>query len=200
MLKQSVSAGGFCPRATRSPSDRPEENGRHAGRRRQPRISPAGWPCRAVRPGGVRPHPGGGGAHQKRSQVWWWWASAAPTGCGRSSKKAAVLTNFSTEVKDTPDIYFAGNGLSTDALLELMLFIGDRDFSVDVISKSGTTTEPAVAPDLQGDAGASTAGGREADLRHTDRWALKGLPADQESTRPSWYLTPWAAATPCSPR
>ena len=43
------------------------------------------------------------------------------------------------------DIYFAGNGLSTDALLELIAAIGDRDFSVNVISKSGTTTEPAVA-------------------------------------------------------
>ena len=47
--------------------------------------------------------------------------------------------------KETPDIYFAGNGLSTDALLELIEIIGDRDFSVNVISKSGTTTEPAVA-------------------------------------------------------
>ena len=43
------------------------------------------------------------------------------------------------------DIYFAGNGLSTDALLELIAAIGDRDFSVNVISKSGTTTEPAIA-------------------------------------------------------
>ena len=42
------------------------------------------------------------------------------------------------------DVYFAGNGLSTDALLELLELIGDRDFSVNVISKSGTTTEPAV--------------------------------------------------------
>ena len=40
-------------------------------------------------------------------------------------------------MKDTPDIYFAGNGLSTDALLELIALIGDRDFSVNVISKSG---------------------------------------------------------------
>ena len=53
--------------------------------------------------------------------------------------------NHNLKRKDAPDIYFAGNGLSTDALLETIALIGDRDFSVNVISKSGTTTEPAVA-------------------------------------------------------
>ncbi len=53
--------------------------------------------------------------------------------------------NYNLKKKDTPDIYFAGNGLSTDTLQELIEIIGDRDFSVNVISKSGTTTEPAVA-------------------------------------------------------
>ena len=53
--------------------------------------------------------------------------------------------NYNLKKKDTPDIFFAGNGLSTDALLELIQLIGGRDFSVNVISKSGTTTEPAVA-------------------------------------------------------
>ena len=53
--------------------------------------------------------------------------------------------NYNLKKKDTVDILFAGNGLSTDALLETISLIGDRDFSVNVISKSGTTTEPAVA-------------------------------------------------------
>ena len=53
--------------------------------------------------------------------------------------------NYNLKKKDTPDIFFAGNGLSTDALLELIDLIGERDFSVNVISKSGTTTEPAVS-------------------------------------------------------
>ena len=53
--------------------------------------------------------------------------------------------NYNLKKKDTPDIFFAGNGLSTDNLLELIDLIGDRDFSVNVISKSGTTTEPAIA-------------------------------------------------------
>ena len=47
--------------------------------------------------------------------------------------------------KATPNIYFVGNGLSADAMQEVFDFIGDDDFSVNVISKSGTTTEPAVA-------------------------------------------------------
>ena len=47
--------------------------------------------------------------------------------------------------KDTPDIYFAGNNLSAGYIQEIISLLGDRDFSVNVISKSGTTTEPAVA-------------------------------------------------------
>jgi glucose-6-phosphate isomerase len=47
--------------------------------------------------------------------------------------------------RDDPDIYFAGNGLSPDALNEILDQLGDRDFSVNVISKSGTTLEPALA-------------------------------------------------------
>ena len=47
--------------------------------------------------------------------------------------------------KDTPDIYFAGNNISTTALCELLSICEGKDISVNVISKSGTTTEPAVA-------------------------------------------------------
>ncbi|MBR3894599.1 MAG: glucose-6-phosphate isomerase [Clostridia bacterium] len=47
--------------------------------------------------------------------------------------------------KDTPDIYFAGNCISADALNELLQLCEGRDVCVNVISKSGTTTEPAVA-------------------------------------------------------
>ena len=44
-----------------------------------------------------------------------------------------------------PQILYAGNNLSPNYLTELIDYIGDRDFSVNVISKSGTTTEPAIA-------------------------------------------------------
>ena len=53
--------------------------------------------------------------------------------------------NFNLTHKGGPDIYFAGNGLSSDAMLEVIELVKDKDFSINVISKSGTTTEPAVA-------------------------------------------------------
>ena len=47
--------------------------------------------------------------------------------------------------KNTPDIYFAGNSISAGALNEVLALCEGRDVCVNVISKSGTTTEPAVA-------------------------------------------------------
>lgn len=44
-----------------------------------------------------------------------------------------------------PQVFFAGNTLSSDALWELKELLRDKDISVNVVSKSGTTTEPAVA-------------------------------------------------------
>ena len=52
--------------------------------------------------------------------------------------------NYNLKKKNTPNIYFIGNGLSSEALTEVMELVEDVDFSVNVISKSGTTTEPAV--------------------------------------------------------
>lgn len=48
-------------------------------------------------------------------------------------------------VRKTPEIYYAGNSISGTYLAELMDMVKDRDFSVNIISKSGTTTEPAIA-------------------------------------------------------
>ena len=47
--------------------------------------------------------------------------------------------------KDTPDVYFAGNNISSTALNELLAICDGKDVCVNVISKSGTTTEPAIA-------------------------------------------------------
>ena len=47
--------------------------------------------------------------------------------------------------KGDPQIFYAGNGLSTRAWNELMRLLEDKDFSIALISKSGTTTEPAIA-------------------------------------------------------
>ncbi len=53
--------------------------------------------------------------------------------------------NYNLKKKSTPNIYFTGNGLSSDQLSEIVELLDGRDFSINVISKSGTTTEPAVA-------------------------------------------------------
>lgn len=47
--------------------------------------------------------------------------------------------------RKTPQVFFAGNSISSSYLHDLVEVVGDRDFSVNVISKSGTTTEPAIA-------------------------------------------------------
>ena len=47
--------------------------------------------------------------------------------------------------KNTPEIYFAGNNIRADYLNDIISLCEGRDFSVNVISKSGTTTEPAIA-------------------------------------------------------
>ena len=53
--------------------------------------------------------------------------------------------NYNLIDKDTPNIYFTGNSISSSALTELVSLCEGKDFSVNVISKSGTTTEPAIA-------------------------------------------------------
>ena len=47
--------------------------------------------------------------------------------------------------KDTPNIYFTGNSISSTALAELVSICEGKDVSINMISKSGTTTEPAIA-------------------------------------------------------
>lgn len=49
------------------------------------------------------------------------------------------------EVRKAPEVYFAGHNISGTYVKQLIDVIGDRDFSVNVISKSGTTTEPGIA-------------------------------------------------------
>ena len=48
-------------------------------------------------------------------------------------------------MRGTPEIYFVGNSISSTYIKHLIDVIGDRDFSINMISKSGTTTEPAIA-------------------------------------------------------
>ena len=53
--------------------------------------------------------------------------------------------NLPKEVRKTPEIYYVGNSISGAYVEGLLDVVADRDFSVNVISKSGTTTEPAIA-------------------------------------------------------
>ncbi|MEA4815524.1 MAG: glucose-6-phosphate isomerase [Lachnospiraceae bacterium] len=55
--------------------------------------------------------------------------------------KSALYNNLS---KKTPDIYFVGNNISSDYISDIINILGDREFSINVISKSGTTIEPAI--------------------------------------------------------
>ncbi len=92
--------------------------------------------------------------------------------------------NYNLKHKSTPNIYFIGNGLSSDALDEVLELVADVDFSVNVISKSGTTTEPAVAFRFFRDAlekkyGKEGARGRIYATTDRARGALKSL-ADSE--------------------
>lgn len=91
---------------------------------------------------------------------------------------------YNNKKKDTPDVYFAGNSISSTALSELLELCEGRRVSVNVISKSGTTTEPAIAFRVFREYLEKTVGHEEAKKRiyvTTDKakGTLKGL-ADRE--------------------
>ncbi len=53
--------------------------------------------------------------------------------------------SVSGRIRKTPEIYFLGNNISSTYISNLIEVIGDRDFSINMISKSGTTTEPGIS-------------------------------------------------------
>ncbi len=57
----------------------------------------------------------------------------------------SFYNSVSKDIRKTPEIYYVGNNISSTYITHLIELIGDRDFSVNMISKSGTTTEPAIA-------------------------------------------------------
>ena len=88
--------------------------------------------------------------------------------------------SYNSLKKDTPDVYFTGNSISSSALADLLAICEGRDVCVNVVSKSGTTTEPAVAFRIFRDLLVEKYGKEEAAKRifaTTDkaRGALKGL-------------------------
>ena len=63
----------------------------------------------------------------------------------RAAIEYVISPNYNLLPKKTPDIYFAGNNASGEYLQQVIDLIGDRDFSVNVVSKSGSTIETAIA-------------------------------------------------------
>ncbi len=64
---------------------------------------------------------------------------------GISMLTHTFCNDLSADERKAPKIYFAGNSISSTYLMDLVELVKDKDFSVNVISKSGTTTEPAIA-------------------------------------------------------
>ena len=96
----------------------------------------------------------------------------------------SFYNNVSKEIRKTPEIYFVGNSISSTYIKHLIEVIGDRDFSVNIISKSGTTTEPAIAFRIFKEMLETKYGKAEAAKRiyaTTDkaRGALKGLATEE---------------------
>ena len=63
----------------------------------------------------------------------------------RAAIEFLTSQNYNLTCKDTPQIFFTGNSISSSALAEVMELCEGKDVSVNMISKSGTTTEPAIA-------------------------------------------------------
>ncbi len=90
----------------------------------------------------------------------------------------------SKEIRKTPEIYFVGNSISSTYMKHLIDVVGDRDFSINMISKSGTTTEPAIAfrvfkEILEKKYGKAEAAKRIYATTDKARGALKGLATEE---------------------
>ena len=67
----------------------------------------------------------------------------------RAMLELLTSPNYNLLCKKTPQIFFTGNTLSPDAMTELLDYVREKDFSVNVVSKSGNTTEPHLHFQLQ---------------------------------------------------
>ncbi len=102
----------------------------------------------------------------------------------RAAIEYCKSANYNLLAKDTPQILFSGNSISPTALNEIIALCDGKDFSVNVISKSGTTTEPAIAfrvfkKMLEDKYGKEEAKGRIYVTTDKEKGTLKGL-ADRE--------------------
>ena len=113
----------------------------------------------------------------------------------------ALSHNFAKQLskKDAAEVVFAGNNLSEEYLAELMDLAAERNVACIVISKSGTTTEPAVAFRIVKQYLEDTYGKKEAAERIVAITDAKKGALKTKATRPSSSRTTWAAASPSSP-
>ena len=103
----------------------------------------------------------------------------------------AVTPFFPTNGKGNPAIIYAGNNISEDYLSELTGMLGDKDYSIIVISKSGTTTEPAIAfrilkEHIENKYGKAEAKSRIISITDKEKGALKKL-SDEEVIKHSSF-------------
>ncbi|MFV0362110.1 MAG: glucose-6-phosphate isomerase [Suipraeoptans sp.] len=96
----------------------------------------------------------------------------------------SFYNNVSKEIRKTPEIYYAGQNISGTYLNDLIDVIGERDFSVNIISKSGTTTEPAIVfrvfkEMLEAKYGKTEAAKRIYATTDKERGALKNLSTEE---------------------
>jgi len=96
----------------------------------------------------------------------------------------SFYNNVSKEIRKAPEIYYVGNSISSTYIKHLIEVIGERDFSVNIISKSGTTTEPAIAfrifkEMLEQKYGKAKAAKRIYATTDKARGALKGLATEE---------------------
>lgn len=97
----------------------------------------------------------------------------------------AVIPFFPKNEKGNPSIIYAGNNISEDYLSELTGMLGDKDYSIIVVSKSGTTMEPAIAfrilkEHIENKYGKAGAKSRIVSITDKEKGALKKL-SDEES-------------------
>ncbi|MBQ1880981.1 MAG: glucose-6-phosphate isomerase, partial [Lachnospiraceae bacterium] len=98
--------------------------------------------------------------------------------------KHNFFNSVGKDKRNAPEIYFLGNNISTTYIHDLIEVIGDRDFSINMISKSGTTTEPGISFRIFKDLlekkyGKEAASGRIYATTDAHKGALKSL-ADAE--------------------
>ena len=130
---------------------------------------------------------------------WWWPASRQLPGA--RAVVEAVKGVYHNELEEGLKIYFCGNSISPHALNDIIALCKGKRFSINVISKSGTTTETSLAFRVLRKLLEEEVGVEEANKRIYAPPTAPAAPSSSWLTAragpPSWCRTTWAAATRC---